>query len=126
LAEPAAADVAPAVEVSAEPVVESESGDITDNEFEQLLDSLNAVKAQAETPTVVQLAPAAPGSDEITDAEFESLLDQLHGKGQFAVDAVTAQAEPAAPKGEAASNEITDDEFEALLDQLHGKGTFAV
>src|SRR5438128_2545929 len=84
LAEPAAADVAPAVEVSAEPVVESESGDITDNEFEQLLDSLNAVKAQAETPTVVQLAPAAPGSDEITDAEFESLLDQLHGKGQFA------------------------------------------
>ncbi|MCX7080925.1 MAG: chemotaxis protein CheA [Pseudomonas sp.] len=126
LAEPATADVAPTVEVSAEPVAESDSGDVTDNEFELLLDSLNAVKAQAEAPAVVASTPAAAGSDEITDAEFESLLDQLHGKGQFAVDAVVAPAEPAAPKAAAASNEITDDEFEALLDQLHGKGTFAV
>ncbi|VVO08992.1 chemotaxis protein CheA [Pseudomonas fluorescens] len=120
LAEPAAA---PAVAVSAEPVAESASGDVTDNEFELLLDSLNAVKAQAEAPAA---APAAAGSDEITDAEFESLLDQLHGKGQFAVDALATPAKPAAPVAAAASNEITDDEFEALLDQLHGKGTFAV
>ncbi|MFW0759167.1 chemotaxis protein CheA [Pseudomonas sp. H11T01] len=126
LAEPATADVAAEVEVSVEPVAESDSGDVTDNEFELLLDSLNAVKAQAEAPAVVAAAPAAAGSDEITDAEFESLLDQLHGKGQFAVDAVVAPAEPAVPKAAAASNEITDDEFEALLDQLHGKGTFAV
>ncbi|WP_285434789.1 chemotaxis protein CheA [Pseudomonas sp. fls2-241-R2A-110] len=129
LAEPQMADeAAPVAEVVQAPVVE-ESGDITDNEFEQLLDSLNAVKAQAEAPSAapVQSAQAA-ASDEITDAEFESLLDQLHGKGQFAVDAVAAPAPaaPAAPKAAGDSSDITDDEFEALLDQLHGKGNFAV
>ncbi|MBK5511031.1 chemotaxis protein CheA [Pseudomonas sp. TH15] len=128
LAEPQSADAAaPVADAVEEPVAESESGDITDNEFEQLLDSLNAVKAQAEAPAAAP-APAADASasDEITDAEFESLLDQLHGKGQFAVDAVAPAAPaPAAPaKGD--SSDITDDEFEALLDQLHGKGNFAV
>lgn len=129
LAEPQMADeAAPVAEVVQAPLAE-ESGDITDNEFEQLLDSLNAVKAQAEAPAAapVQSAQAA-ASDEITDAEFESLLDQLHGKGQFAVDAVAAPAPaaPAAPKAAGDSSDITDDEFEALLDQLHGKGNFAV
>ncbi|ANI61757.1 chemotaxis protein CheA [Pseudomonas sp. GR 6-02] len=123
---------APVAEVVEAPVAESESGDITDNEFEQLLDSLNAVKAQAEAPVaavqpVSQPAADAAASDEITDAEFESLLDQLHGKGQFAADAVAAApAAPAAPKAAGDSSDITDDEFEALLDQLHGKGNFAV
>ncbi|AZC29665.1 Signal transduction histidine kinase CheA [Pseudomonas chlororaphis subsp. piscium] len=137
LAEPAGAEevAAPVAEVEAvaEPVAEStesESGDITDSEFEQLLDSLNAAKAEAEAPAAV--APAAPvaggeaASDEITDAEFESLLDQLHGKGQFAPDAVAPSATAPAAEKAAASDEITDDEFEALLDQLHGKGNFAV
>ncbi|MCE6980644.1 chemotaxis protein CheA [Pseudomonas frederiksbergensis] len=128
LAEPQTADeAAPVAEVVEEPAAE-ESGDITDNEFEQLLDSLNAVKAQAEAPAVAPLpATDAAASDEITDAEFESLLDQLHGKGQFAADAVVAApAAPAAPKAAGDSSDITDDEFEALLDQLHGKGNFAV
>ncbi|MBK3463364.1 chemotaxis protein CheA [Pseudomonas sp. MF6776] len=126
LAEPQSAEAEAVEEVVEAPVAESDSGDITDNEFEQLLDSLNAVKAQAEAPAAAA-APAATeaASDEITDAEFESLLDQLHGKGQFAVDAAAPAAAPAAPaKGD--SSDITDDEFEALLDQLHGKGNFAV
>jgi two-component system chemotaxis sensor kinase CheA len=131
LAEPQSADeAAPVAEAVVEEPVAEESGDITDNEFEQLLDSLNTVKAQAEAPAapVAPAAPAADGaaSDEITDAEFESLLDQLHGKGQFAPDAVVPSAAPAAPKAAGDSSDITDDEFEALLDQLHGKGTFAV
>lgn len=134
LAEPQSADeAAPVAEAVVEEPVAEESGDITDNEFEQLLDSLSAVKAQAEAPAA-QVAPAAPvapatngaGGDEITDAEFESLLDQLHGKGQFAPDAVVPPAAPAAAKAAGDSSDITDDEFEALLDQLHGKGTFAV
>ncbi|TYK53758.1 chemotaxis protein CheA [Pseudomonas synxantha] len=117
LAEPAAA--APVVQAAPEPVVEAEP-DVTDIEFEQLLDSLNAVKAEAEGPA----APVAtPTSEDITDAEFESLLDQLHGKGQFAADAVAPVAPPQVPDANA-STDITDDEFEALLDQLHGKGTF--
>lgn len=140
LAEPAAAQAAPVVEPAAvapapQPVAE-DSGDITDNEFELLLDSLNAVKAEAAAggsavaaaPVTApgQSASSAPSSDEISDAEFESLLDQLHGKGQFAPDAVAATpaAQPAEPAA-TASNEITDDEFEALLDQLHGKGSFS-
>lgn len=133
LAEPASADeVAAAPAPVVEAVVEAPSEDITDQEFEQLLDSLNAVKAEAagaavSTPAAAASTPAPANeaaSDEITDAEFESLLDQLHGKGQFAVDAVVpaAAAEPAA---QPASDEITDDEFEALLDQLHGKGGFS-
>ncbi|MBV7492803.1 chemotaxis protein CheA [Pseudomonas sp. PDM24] len=128
LAEPQTADEsAPVAEVVEEPAAE-ESGDITDNEFEQLLDSLNAVKAQAEAPAAAPVPTSdASASDEITDAEFESLLDQLHGKGQFAPDAVVAApAAPAAPKAPGDSSDITDDEFEALLDQLHGKGNFAV
>ncbi|MDD1020363.1 chemotaxis protein CheA [Pseudomonas sp. TNT2022 ID1048] len=132
LAEPAGAEpAAPVVEEVAEAVVEPEaqapSGDITDNEFELLLDSLNAAKADAEAaPAAVPVAEGEPASDEITDAEFESLLDQLHGKGQFAPDAVATAAPPAAAGAAAAGDEITDDEFEALLDQLHGKGNFAV
>ncbi|WP_010225028.1 chemotaxis protein CheA [Pseudomonas donghuensis] len=125
LAEPAGEDevAVPAAEpeVVEAPAAEAEA-DITDTEFEQLLDSLNAVKAEAEAQV------AEPGSDEISDAEFESLLDQLHGKGQFAADnlGAGAPAPAAAPAGSDASGDITDDEFEALLDQLHGKGTFAV
>ncbi|CAH0230014.1 chemotaxis protein CheA [Pseudomonas carnis] len=120
LAEPADTAAVPVVEAAPEPVAQAEP-DVTDSEFEQLLNSLSAVKAEAEAP--VQPA-ATPSSEDITDAEFESLLDQLHGKGQFAADAVAPPA--AAPEAPAAnaSTDITDDEFEALLDQLHGKGTF--
>lgn len=120
LAEPATS--AAPVAAAPEPVVEAEP-DVTDSEFEQLLNSLSAVKAEAEAPQA-PTAPAAPTSEDITDAEFESLLDQLHGKGQFAADAVAPAAAPQAPAA-SASTDITDDEFEALLDQLHGKGTFA-
>ncbi|KTC41928.1 chemotaxis protein CheA [Pseudomonas sp. ABAC61] len=133
LAEPAGAEPAPApvveevVEVAVQPEAEAASGDITDNEFELLLDSLNAAKAGAEAaPAAAVAGEGEPASDEITDAEFESLLDQLHGKGQFAPDAVAPAAASAASGAAAGSDEITDDEFEALLDQLHGKGNFAV
>ena len=143
LAEPAAV-IAPSAAPVAVPVAAlaaTPSEDITDDEFEQLLDSLNAAKAQAAAPVAAAAAVARDGaaSDEITDDEFESLLDQLHGKGQFAVDAlaptVTSEAAPGPGPGPASAapvsstpaapgDEITDDEFEALLDQLHGKGTF--
>lgn len=113
LAEPESAD-----ELAGEPEPEGEtaSGDITDSEFEQLLEAIG--DEPAETPAV------ASGGDEITDDEFEALLDQLHGKGKF----VAAEEPPAVSKPAAATagggDEITDDEFEALLDQLHGKGKF--
>ncbi len=112
LAEPARAAQAQPV---AAPVVEAAmAGDITDSEFEQLLDALDAPPGEGASP--------AAGGDEITDDEFESLLDQLHGKGQFAPQAAVASG--AASVMAAGGDEITDDEFEALLDQLHGKGQF--
>ncbi|ENA0084466.1 chemotaxis protein CheA [Pseudomonas aeruginosa] len=116
-AEPAAPPEAPA---------QSASSDITDDEFEQLLDALQGDEAPA---SAVAEAPAAPAGDEISDAEFEALLDQLHGKGKFVPPAVSAEpaqvpAEAVEPAAAAAGNDISDDEFEALLDELHGKGKF--
>ncbi|MEJ3646792.1 chemotaxis protein CheA [Pseudomonas bubulae] len=125
LAEPAA--VQAAVVAVPEPVVEAPVTDITDSEFEQLLDSLDAVKAAAAEPEAVATTQSTT-SDEISDAEFELLLDQLHGKGQFSMEAAVATVATVADEAPAVaaevSNEITDDEFEALLDQLHGKGSF--
>ncbi|MGF6392230.1 chemotaxis protein CheA [Pseudomonas plecoglossicida] len=123
LAEPAAAEAPAAV---AAPVAEAPAGevDITDSEFEQLLDSLDAVKAEAEAAAEQLQGETLGGSgDEITDAEFESLLDQLHGKGQFSPEVAATEPQLAAAIAPV-SDEITDEEFESLLDQLHGKGTF--
>ncbi|WP_457890161.1 chemotaxis protein CheA [Pseudomonas aeruginosa] len=116
-AEPAAPPEAPA---------QSASSDITDDEFEQLLDALQGDEAPA---SAVAEAPAAPAGDEISDAEFEALLDQLHGKGKFVPPAVSAEpaqvpAEAVEPAAAAAGDDISDDEFEALLDELRGKGKF--
>ena len=129
LAEPGGAEAAPAPVQQAEPEPAPEpqpaapsasAGDITDSEFEQLLDALGDAPATAPSAEV-------SASDEITDDEFESLLDQLHGKGQFAgaVEAPASTVVASAPAGAAAGDDITDDEFEALLDQLHGKGQFS-
>ncbi|MCK0550527.1 chemotaxis protein CheA [Pseudomonas syringae] len=135
LAEPQSADEVaapepePVVEVqAAAAVAEPAAGDeITDDEFEQLLDSLHGSSPVSAAPATAPAAvAAAPAGDEITDQEFESLLDQLHGKGKFAADAAPAPARAPVAQGSAApaGDEITDDEFEALLDQLHGKGSF--
>ena len=117
----------------------SESGggidEITEDEFEALLDELHgggapgksaSVKSEPATAKSAQeTAPAASSdSDDITDEEFEALLDDLHGKGQFGGEEKSAPvaAQASAPATGAGDEEITDDEFEALLDQLHGSG----
>ena len=120
-----------------EPASSSSDGgsidEITEDEFEALLDELHGSSApgqsapKAAAPAkAAEPAPSAGGdSDDITDEEFEALLDDLHGKGQFggSEDAAPASAPaPAAPVSASSDEEITDDEFEALLDQLHGSG----
>ncbi|WP_372996949.1 chemotaxis protein CheW [Marinobacter sp.] len=112
---------------------EEDGGDITDDEFEQLLDALQDEKSE-DTSSASGAGPSSgdqesSGDDEITDDEFEALLDQLHGKGQFAgapageEETASKNEEPSA-KAEGGSSDdlITDDEFEKLLDDLHGKG----
>ena len=103
--------VASAAPVSApEPEPTAGGGDdITDAEFESLLDALAPAGAAPAGETT-----SAPGAgDDIDDDEFEALLDQIHGKGRH-------QGAPAAPAvgGAGGNDEITEEEFEALLDQL--------
>ncbi|WP_196158167.1 chemotaxis protein CheA [Reinekea sp. G2M2-21] len=114
--------------------------DITDSEFEQLLDAIapdGGETPSAESAIEPEPVTAAGGSeDEITEEEFEALLDQLHGKGNFAVNSAapetsaSASPQPETPASEpeqkSSSDEISDDEFEALLDELHGKGKFKI
>ncbi|MDP4982552.1 chemotaxis protein CheA [Pseudoalteromonas tunicata] len=110
-----------------EPEVASDSSggidDITEDEFESLLDELHG---SGKGPAVVE-KQSASNNDDITDDEFESLLDELHGSGSFgAVSADAPKATPAPVSHSKASSqsdeEITEDEFESLLDELHGAG----
>lgn len=146
------------VPVAETPVVDSaaptaagtveESDDITDDEFEKLLDALDGetaksgVAATADTDNEgldddglfldVNEKPAAEStSDEITEDEFEALLDQIHGTGKAAAPAETSTTAssaaemasvPSEPAASGSDDLITDSEFEDLLDRLHGKG----
>ncbi len=103
--------------------------DITEAEFEALLDELHGDggapgRAETAAPAPAKSAVLEEGGEDITDDEFEALLDELHGKGKFSASesAPTPAEKPAAVAAETGDEEITDDEFEALLDQLHGSG----
>ena len=136
--EPAVAESSPAPA----PTEDSESIDeITQDEFEKLLDELHgdgggpasgggspAEQAPASSP-----APAAGAdmSGDITDDEFEKLLDDLHGSGKGPGEESEAAAPPPPPPPKAEtpkasasgdSDLMTDDEFDKLLDDLHGDG----
>lgn len=127
-AEPVKPEPAPEPQITA-PAAGGSVDDITEEEFERMMDELHGKnKGPAATPAVtVASTPSADGGDDITDDEFEAILDQLHGKGSFIPDtaakpaAQVTQAKAAEPKAKA-DDEIDDAEFEALLDQLHGKG----
>ncbi len=129
----AAATEAVSVDVVSEvspPLVE---GDITDQEFESLLDALDGHNTGSTMGSggVVSTAAATTESDDITEDEFDALLDELHGQGKFgAVDGASdAPVSPKKPEAssagdESGNDEISEDEFDALLDDLHGKGQF--
>ncbi len=126
-AEPAA-EVAPEPEpeMVAEPVVATTSADeITDDEFEALLDDLHGQADNSQVPAEVEVEA---DSDEITEDEFEALLDQLHdsaSKQEAPLVEEPSVAEPESSEPEAvsthSSDEISEDEFEALLDDLDAK-----
>ncbi|WP_018869471.1 chemotaxis protein CheA [Thioalkalivibrio sp. ALgr3] len=91
--------------------------EITDDEFEALLDSLHGDQPPkpVDPGTAAESAPevaaadggdAGGGDDEITDDEFESLLDELQAKG---AGPPTAPAEPAEPAPSAAAAGGTGD-----------------
>ncbi len=92
-------------------------GDISDDEFDALLDDLNSSEVGQQPPE--QSGPDS--NNDITDDEFEALLDELHGSDPVSDNAKKSTAKSAAV-ATAGSGDITDEEFEALLDELHGDG----
>ncbi len=117
-----ATDETPAIEAS-------DDHDITDDEFDALLDAMDENKKTAEsTQTSVKTEPKKvtnnTSSDEITDDEFESLLDDLHGKGSHSGgkpndNNITAEK---TSTNKTEKDLISDDEFDSILDDMHGKG----
>ncbi len=140
---PAAQEGSSDASASGEQAGEANEKDITDEEFEHLLDAIDGEDSGSAEATA-QGAGGKQGeeSDEITEEEFDALLDQLHGKGQFKpevakIDDSSSEqqdskqekdkdesAAEASADGGGDSDLITDEEFERYLDQLHGKGKF--
>jgi two-component system chemotaxis sensor kinase CheA len=107
--------------------------EITEDEFEALLDELHGAgkSPAAASSNAKPKATQSVDDGDITDDEFDQLLDELHGVGKFTstVDEAPAAKQPAPAATPASANataggdeDINDDEFEALLDELHGKG----
>ena len=69
---------------------------ITEEEFEALLDELHGSGRFGGTPQVRADGPQQTSTDEISEDEFEALLDELHGKGRFGGSTGKATA-PAVP-----------------------------
>ena len=91
------------------------SDEMTEDEFERLLDELHGSKTPGADEAKV--TDNAVSSTDISDDEFESLLDELHGQGAFSPGVGTPATTTAS-----SSDDIDDAEFEDLLDQIHGKG----
>lgn len=114
---PPAATVTPEKNPPADSVA---GGDISDAEFDQLLDVIDETRPSKQTASAVDT--------EITDDEFEALLDNLHGKGKHGgtpahrVHQSIPVAAEAGISDTGEGDEITEDEFEKILDNLHGKG----
>lgn len=105
------------------PVESNSSDEMSEDEFERLLDELhgNASPSTVPTTSATEVSPTFTNSDDISDDEFESLLDELHGQGAFSAD-VSHSNSTSNDASIASSDEINDDDFESLLDELHGKG----
>jgi two-component system, chemotaxis family, sensor kinase CheA len=91
-------------QLRAETGSQADENEISEEEFEALLDQLHGKVSNVEDvapvvpqPEVAEPAATSPGSasNEITDDEFEALLDQLHGSGRhqgLPADTETASA----------------------------------
>ncbi|ETX10884.1 chemotaxis protein CheA [Marinomonas ushuaiensis DSM 15871] len=86
--------------------------DISDDEFESLLDALGDSSAEDDSK---KISEAPKSDDDITEEEFDALLNQLHGGS---APGLSNDSDDNATPSPASSDEITEDEFEALLDKL--------
>ncbi|MBM7456582.1 two-component system chemotaxis sensor kinase CheA [Oceanisphaera litoralis] len=99
------ADTVSVVDTVADNTPAGSGDDITDDEFEALLDQLHGVGKHggAPLPAAAPPSPSSGGDDEIDDLEFEALLDQLHGAGK----GPTVTASVPAPVTPPASDPVT-------------------
>ncbi len=127
-------DTAGASEVdgSAPVLSKSDSDEITDDEFDALLDALDASGASPSQAVVNEVtqpqSKKSAGAEDITEDEFEAMLDEIHGAAESTTSASETSAdsqnnEAADTKAVQASDaEISEDQFDHLLDALHGEG----
>jgi len=110
-------EVEPVKAESVKEVSGSTDGDMTDDEFEALLDNLDG-NNKPDKATDVTAKVAANSNDELTEDEFENLLDKINGTG--APTGKPAKVEIASKEAVVGKDAevISDDEFEALLDTL--------
>ncbi|WP_159818387.1 chemotaxis protein CheA [Colwellia sp. 20A7] len=119
LSQPEGTVVEASVPQAVESATSDSADDMSEDEFERLLDELHGSGSPSSSPTPAIETPAiAESSNEISDDEFESLLDELHGQGAFSSEVKDTSSSIV----NNSSDEINDDEFESLLDELHGKG----
>lgn len=110
----------------AEPVSAATDDEITEDEFDNLLDELHG-KGQFSAPALQTVEtekkeePEEIASGDISEQEFDSLLDELHGKGKFSAASLNTEEKPQTVVD---PGDISEDEFDNLLDDLHGKGKF--
>ena len=102
-------------EKTASAVNKNANDEISDDEFESLLDELHGAGQHKSTE---KSATKNDLNEDIGDDEFEALLDELHGKAAHAC----VETEKSKVVSEKSSDEISDDEFELLLDELHAAG----
>ncbi|MCP4414849.1 MAG: chemotaxis protein CheA [Gammaproteobacteria bacterium] len=113
------------IEEAGEEISESSgSEDISDDDFEALLDEIHG-QGGAPSGTKKDSTPkkskakAESSSDEMTDDDFEALLDDLHGTGK---KPGTANKKASNKKADTSPDLMADNDFDALLDQIHGQG----
>jgi two-component system chemotaxis sensor kinase CheA len=118
--DPVARDVEELLDVAGQDsALPAGGGDITEEEFETLLDALHGKgRGPCAESDPQDTNPPPSGGDDISEAEFEQLLDALHGDGKAPVGGEA----PGGGVAEQDDDTITEQEFEQLLDDLHGKG----
>ena len=123
----------PESESEPEPELAPDSGDMTDDDFEALLDQLHGKGGTPGQPDhkspeksaamADEASTKASDSGDMTDEDFEALLDELHGKGGTpGHDNAQQPAKKELATADDSNSLMSDDDFDSLLDEIHGKG----
>ncbi|KXU33960.1 chemotaxis protein CheA [Ventosimonas gracilis] len=94
------------------------SDEISEDEFEALLDQLHGKKTVPVALQAEQSAATEKTADLISDNEFEALLDQLHGAGKFNPQLVATPAKEEPPKAASKAQTSTVRVDTAQLDDI--------